>query len=67
MGCHVGEQVIARRDDTPNMKELKEIVQHVKPSVLIGLAGAGPAFEQVRVPACRYLYGECRDSVIMHA
>lgn len=29
------------------MKTLEEIVRHVKPSVLIGLAGAGPAFEQV--------------------
>lgn len=38
--------LVARRDDTPNMKTLAEVVQHVKPNVLIGLAGAGPAFEQ---------------------
>lgn len=42
--------LVARRDDTPNMKTLAEVVQHVKPNVLIGLAGAGPAFEQVCAP-----------------
>jgi len=38
---------MARSDDTPNMKDLHEIIAHVKPHALIGLSGAGPSFEQV--------------------
>ena len=40
---------MARSDDTPNMKDLHEIIAHVKPHALIGLSGAGPSFEQVRL------------------
>ena len=40
---------MARSDDTPNMKDLAEIIAYVKPHALIGLSGAGPSFEQVRL------------------
>jgi malic enzyme len=43
---------VARRDGTPDMKSLKDIVAYVKPHALIGLSGAGPAFTQV---CCRLL------------
>ena len=39
---------MARSDDTPNMKDLREIVEYVKPHALIGLSGAGPMFKQAR-------------------
>ena len=39
---------VARTDDTPNLKDLKEIIAHVKPHVLIGLTGGGPAFDEVQ-------------------
>lgn len=35
-----------RDDGTPDMKGLLDVVKHVKPHALIGLAGAGPAFHQ---------------------
>lgn len=38
---------VARRDDVPNMQDLKEIIAYVKPHALIGLSGFGPAFDQV--------------------
>ena len=38
---------VARTDDTPNMKGLKDIIRYVKPHILIGLTGGGPAFDQV--------------------
>ena len=38
---------MARTDDTPNMKGLKDIIRYVKPHILIGLTGGGPAFDQV--------------------
>ena len=41
------KQLVARRDDTPNMKTLDEVVKYVKPTVLVGLTGGGPAFKQV--------------------
>ncbi|KAK9841954.1 hypothetical protein WJX81_000859 [Elliptochloris bilobata] len=40
------KQQMARRDDTPNMKDLREIIEYVKPHALIGLSGAGPMFKQ---------------------
>lgn len=40
---------MARTDDTPNMKSLVDIIRHVKPTALIGLAGSGPAFFQAEV------------------
>ena len=39
---------MARTDDTPQIKDLKEIIAHVKPHILIGLTGGGPAFDQAR-------------------
>ena len=39
---------MARSDDTPNMKDLREIIEYVKPHALIGLSGAGPMFKQAR-------------------
>lgn len=39
---------MARSDDTPNMKDLREIIAYVKPHALIGLSGAGPSFKQAR-------------------
>ena len=44
---------MARTDDTPNMKGLKDIIRYVKPHILIGLTGGGPAFDQVR-PAVEF-------------
>ena len=40
---------MARSDDTPNMKDLRDIIEYVKPHALIGLSGAGPSFEQARI------------------
>lgn len=42
------KQVMARRDDTPNMKDLTEIVRHVKPHAVVGLTGGGEAWGQVK-------------------
>jgi len=36
----------ARRDGSPDMKDLVEIVAHVKPHALIGLSGQGGAFTE---------------------
>jgi hypothetical protein len=36
------KQRYARDDGTPDMKELVDIVRHVKPHALIGLSAAGP-------------------------
>ena len=41
------KQVMARRDDTPNMKDLKDIVAHVKPHAIVGLTGGGEAWGKV--------------------
>ena len=41
------KQQMARKDGTPDMKELKDIVKYAKPHAIVGLAGAGPAFTQV--------------------
>ncbi len=35
------------RDDDPPLKDLKDIIAHVKPHALIGLSGAGPSFKKV--------------------
>jgi malic enzyme len=45
------KKVFMRTDDTPDMKELLDVVKHVKPHALIGLAGAGPAFDQPIIEA----------------
>ena len=42
------KKMMARSDDTPNMKDLREIIEYVKPHALIGLSGAGPMFKQAR-------------------
>ena len=47
---------MARSDDTPNLKDLREIIEYVKPHALIGLSGAGPMFKQARPGRCRFLY-----------
>lgn len=39
------------RSDTPDMKDLVEIIKHVKPHALIGLTGGGPAFDENVVKA----------------
>ena len=44
------KQVMARRDDTPNMKDLKDIVAHVKPHAIVGLTGGGEAWGKVCCP-----------------
>ncbi len=41
------KQQMARKDGTPDMKDLKDIVKYAKPHAIVGLAGAGPAFTQV--------------------
>lgn len=38
------------RDDELPIKDLKEIIAHVKPHALIGLSGAGPSFTKVLFP-----------------
>ncbi|CAK0786805.1 hypothetical protein CVIRNUC_010019 [Coccomyxa viridis] len=40
------KQVMAHGDDIPNMKEMKEVIKHVKPHALIGLTGGGPAWHK---------------------
>ena len=35
------------RDEDPPLKDLKDIIAHVKPHALIGLSGAGPSFKKV--------------------
>ncbi|BDA50170.1 NADP-dependent malic enzyme [Coccomyxa sp. Obi] len=34
------------REDDPPLKDLKDIIAHVKPHALIGLSGAGPSFKK---------------------
>lgn len=41
------KELMAREDDPP-LKDLKDIIAHVKPHALIGLSGAGPSFKKVR-------------------
>jgi malic enzyme len=41
------KQLMAR-EDTPNLKELKDVIAYVKPHALIGLTGAGPSFKKVQ-------------------
>ena len=41
------KQLMAHGDDVPVLKELKDVIAHVKPHALIGLTGAGPAFKKV--------------------
>lgn len=42
------KKAMARSDDVPNMKNLRDIIEYVKPHALIGLSGAGPSFDQAR-------------------
>lgn len=54
------KQVMARRDeDTPNMKDLREIVAHVKPHAIVGLTGGGEAWGKVHhsPPCCDVVFG----------
>ena len=41
------KQLMAHGDDVPVIKDLKDVIAHVKPHALIGLTGAGPAFKKV--------------------
>lgn len=41
------KKLMAHGDDVPVLKELKDVIAHVKPHALIGLTGAGPAFKKV--------------------
>ncbi|EFN55561.1 hypothetical protein CHLNCDRAFT_35453 [Chlorella variabilis] len=47
-GDHLAEHKkrYARDDGTPDMKDLKDIVAHVKPHALIGLSAAGPSWPE---------------------
>lgn len=46
------KQVMARKDkDTPNMKDLKDVVAFVKPHAIVGLTGGGEAWGKVRKAA----------------
>lgn len=38
--------IMARKDGTPDMKDLVEIVKHVKPHAVVGLTGGGEAWGQ---------------------
>ncbi|KAL4436957.1 hypothetical protein ABPG75_004096 [Micractinium tetrahymenae] len=40
------KQHFARDDGTPDMKDLRDIIAHVKPHALIGLSAAGPSWGQ---------------------
>ncbi|KAL4430559.1 hypothetical protein ABPG77_005799 [Micractinium sp. CCAP 211/92] len=40
------KQRFARDDGTPDMRDLKDIIAHVKPHALIGLSAAGPSWGQ---------------------
>ena len=42
------KQSMAHGDDVPVLKDLKDVIAHVKPHALIGLTGAGPAFKKVK-------------------
>lgn len=41
------KKIMARTDDTPNMKDLTEIVKYVKPHAVVGLTGGGEAWGKV--------------------
>ena len=41
------KKLMAHGDDVPVLKDLKDVIAHVKPHALIGLTGAGPAFKKV--------------------
>jgi len=43
------KQLMAHGDDVPVLKDLKDVIAHVKPHALIGLTGAGPAFKKVQL------------------
>uniref|UniRef100_A0A1D1ZWR8 Malic enzyme n=1 Tax=Auxenochlorella protothecoides TaxID=3075 RepID=A0A1D1ZWR8_AUXPR len=45
------KQEMARRDGVPDMKDLREIVEYVKPHALIGLSAAGPVWTEPIVQA----------------
>lgn len=50
------KQRFARSDGTPDMKNLREIVAHVKPHALIGLSAAGPSWgEDVVKELCSHV------------
>ncbi|CAL5222208.1 g4539 [Coccomyxa viridis] len=40
------KKLMAHGDDVPVLKDLKDVIAHVKPHALIGLTGAGPAFKK---------------------
>jgi malic enzyme len=40
------KQSLARTDGTPDMRSLKEVIAHAKPTALIGLTGGGPAWDK---------------------
>lgn len=42
--------IMARKDGTPDMKDLVEIVKHVKPHAVVGLTGGGEAWGKVCIP-----------------
>ena len=43
------KQVMARKDDgSPDTKDLREVVEHVKPHAIVGLTGGGEAWGKVR-------------------
>ena len=42
--------IMARKDGTPDMKDLVDIVKHVKPHAVVGLTGGGEAWGQVCIP-----------------
>lgn len=45
------KKIMARRDGTPDMKDLTEIVKHVKPHAVVGLTGGGEAWDQACTPS----------------
>lgn len=41
------KKIMARKDGTPDMKDLTEIVKYVKPNAVVGLTGGGEAWGKV--------------------
>ena len=48
----VHKKPFVRTDGTPDMKNLIDVLKHVKPHALFGLSGSGPSFFQVRCQRC---------------
>ena len=55
------KRAMARSDDVPNLKDLREIIDYVKPHALIGLSAAGPVWTE---PVIRALCRHCASPLV---